>query len=67
MRLPNQVQSVSKNAGYALHGVNPSIDITCILKCAGSSALKCLYCATSLTCWATCAGPDVVSCISGCL
>jgi len=64
MRLPNQVQSVSKNAGYALHGVNPSVDYWCILKC-GATAIGCITCGTNLACWAKCA-PGVIGCVTGC-
>lgn len=38
----------------------------CVVKCAGTVALKCLYCLTNWVCWATCAGPGVVDCIKDC-
>lgn len=55
-----------KDLGVKVEASDDRVDPICIIKCAGSAALKCLPCATNWVCWATCAGPDVVSCIMGC-
>lgn len=60
------IKTAEKDFSVKLETADDRVDTWCIVKCAGSAALKCLYCATNWTCWATCAGPDVVSCIMGC-
>ncbi|NUM35494.1 MAG: hypothetical protein HUU50_13180 [Candidatus Brocadiae bacterium] len=55
-----------KDLAVSADSTDERVDTWCIVKCAGSSALSCLYCGTNWVCWATCAGPGVISCIKGC-
>jgi len=56
----------NNQATVAVEGSNDRYDWSCVLKCAGSAAFKCIACLTNWVCWATCAGPSVVSCVMGC-
>lgn len=67
MRIPVQSQPVIRGTATTAAGVMPSVDVGCIISCAGVSALKCLSCGTNIGCWAKCAGPGVVACVTGCL
>jgi hypothetical protein len=35
----------------------------CVVRCAGSRAVKCIKCGTSPTCWASCVGPSAARCV----
>jgi len=47
-------------------GLEPAVDVGCILGCVGGSAFKCMHCMADIGCWAACAGPDAVSCLGRC-
>jgi len=63
---PGNQHSGRASAAPAAPEVEGAINIWCMVKCAGSTALGCAYCLTNPVCWGFCAGPGAVSCLSKC-
>ena len=58
--------SIRKAAGSALStvaGGGLGGKALCVVRCAGSRAVKCLSCGTSPVCWARCVGPSAARCV----
>jgi hypothetical protein len=69
MNLPKQTASVIRSGMVRSieSGINPSAcDYWCIARCAGWSALKCLYCLTNWVCWLSCGGYSAYQCAKEC-